>query len=65
MSREKELKKAYDDQLKKIKALYDKYRGVCVPGQLDGEPWAEEERKLKQELLKKIDRINKKYSARK
>lgn len=65
MSRKEELKKVYDDYLKKIKSLYDKHLGACVSGQLDGEPWSAEERKIKKEMLKKVEKINEKYSERK
>lgn len=61
MSYREELKKVYDDHLEKIKALYDKHAGTYASGQLDGEPWVEEERKLKREMLEKIDEIDKKY----
>lgn len=64
MSRKEEIKKVYDDHLEKIKALYDKHARTYVTGQLDGEPWAEEERKLKREMLEKIDEINKKYGEK-
>lgn len=65
MSHKDELKKVYDNHMEKIKALYSKHLGSYVPGQLDGEPWAEEERKLKRELIEKVGEINKKYNERK
>lgn len=62
MSYRNEMNKAYKEHFEKTKELYNKYKGAYIAGQLDGEPWMAEERALKNELLKKIAMIKKKYN---
>lgn len=62
MSYIEEMEEAHREQAKKIKDLYAKHKGVQIQGRLDGEPWAEEERKLKNEFLEKLKMIKKKYN---
>ena len=62
MSYAEEKERAYREQARKINDLYARYKGSQIQGQLDGEPWAEEELKLKKDFLERLNIIKKKYN---
>lgn len=62
MNYTEEREQVLKEHAQKIKKLYEKYKGIHPQGQLDGEPWANEERVLKNELIEKLKMIEIKHN---